>query len=290
MLDSIGHILAPIKIVALAILCITTIALPVVGTSPAIKNYVASPVSEGLVNGYLTMDTLAALVFGIVIVQAITSRGITDRKLITRYAIIASIMAGIGLTILYLCLFRLGLQSHAFIPNAANGAVILHAYVEHAFGNLGSLFLGTLIFIACMVTAIGLTCACAEYFNKITRIPYKLLVLILVGFSFVISNLGLNKLIEFSIPLLTAAYPPAIVIILLSFLIKFFNRPKVVFMPVTAVATVFGIIEGLRESSLKSQIPDIFQTLPLAQQNLDWLIPALVVLIICTILDKTMKK
>ena len=290
LLDSIGHILAPIKIVALAILCITTIALPVVGTSPAIKNYVASPVSEGLVNGYLTMDTLAALVFGIVIVQAITSRGITDRKLITRYAIIASIMAGIGLTILYLCLFRLGLQSHAFIPNAANGAVILHAYVEHAFGNLGSLFLGTLIFIACMVTAIGLTCACAEYFNKITRIPYKLLVLILVGFSFVISNLGLNKLIEFSIPLLTAAYPPAIVIILLSFLIKFFNRPKVVFMPVTAVATVFGIIEGLRESSLKSQIPDIFQTLPLAQQNLDWLIPALVVLIICTILDKTMKK
>ena len=289
LLDTIGHVLAPIKIVALAILCITTVVLPIVGTSPAIGEYKAQPVSEGLINGYLTMDTLGALVFGIVIVQAITSRGVTDRKLITRYAIIASIMAGVGLTALYLCLFRLGLQSHEFIPNAANGAVILHAYVQHAFGNIGSVFLGALIFIACMVTAIGLTCACAEYFHKITKLPYKFLVLLLVGFAFIVSNLGLTKLIEVSVPMLTAIYPPAIVIIFMSFLVNFFNRPKVVFMPVTAVATVFGVIEGLKASALKDYVPEILNHLPLATQNLDWLIPSVVVFIFAFILDKSRK-
>lgn len=287
LLDSIGHILAPIKIVALTILCITTILLPVIGSYPAIDHYIERPVSEGLVKGYLTMDTLAALVFGIVIVKAIRSRGVTEPKLITRYAIFSSLMAGTGLTLLYLSLFRLGLQSHHLVPHALNGAVILHAYVQHAFGNLGSLFLGILIFIACMVTAIGLTCACAEYFQKITKFSYKTLVFILVGFSFVISNLGLTKLIAISIPVLTAIYPPAIVVILLSFFAKTWKNPARIFIPVTAVATAFGIVEGLREA--KISVPDIFQKMPLAAQNLDWLIPAMVVLIICIVLDKFSK-
>jgi branched-subunit amino acid permease len=33
-----------------------------------------------------------------------------------------------------LSLFKLGLGSHEVAANAANGAVILHAYVQHAFG------------------------------------------------------------------------------------------------------------------------------------------------------------
>ena len=201
LLDTVGHVLAPLKIVALAILGIAAFAIPTGYISPPINHYVNSPVSEGFVSGYLTMDTLGALVFGIVIIQAIQSRGVTDSKLITKYAIIASLIAGVGLTLVYISLFKLGLGSHEVAANADNGAVILHAYVQHAFGDLGSLFLAGLIFLACMVTAIGLTCACAEYFNELTGLPYKLLVFILIGFSLLISNLGLTKLIAFSVPL-----------------------------------------------------------------------------------------
>ena len=92
--------------------------------------------------------------FGIVIIQAIQSRGSQTPKLITKYAIIASLIVGVGLTLVYISLFKLGLGSHEVAANAANGAVILHAYVQHAFGDLGSLFLTGLIFLACMVTAI----------------------------------------------------------------------------------------------------------------------------------------
>jgi LIVCS family branched-chain amino acid:cation transporter len=287
LLDTVGHFLAPLKIVSLAVLGIAAFAIPAGFIPPAIDNYVTAPVSEGFVNGYLTMDTLGALVFGIVIIHAIHSRGVTDKKLVTKYAVIASLISGVGLTLVYLSLFKLGLGSHEVAPNAANGAVILHAYVQHAFGDIGSLFLTGMIFLACMVTAIGLTCACAEYFSELTKVPYKILVFVLVGFSFIISNLGLTKLIAVSVPVLSAIYPPAIVVILLSFCWKFFNRPAYVVAPVTAIAFLFGILDGLKVADFN--LPEIVQHLPLNAQNLAWLIPSTLVLIIAIVIDKVKK-
>ena len=286
LLDTVGHILAPLKIVALAILGIAAILIPTGYISPPVHKYVTSPVSEGFVNGYLTMDTLGALVFGIVIIQAIQSRGVTDSNLITKYAIIASLIAGVGLTLVYISLFKLGLGSHEVAANAANGAVILHAYVQHAFGDLGSLFLTGLIFLACMVTAIGLTCACAEYFTELTGLPYKLLVFILIGFSLLISNLGLTKLIAFSVPVLSAIYPPAIVVIMMSFFWKYWNKPSIVVSSVTGVAFLFGIIEALKAAGFTEQLPQFINNLPLNEQNLAWLLPSLAVLVIATAVDR----
>ena len=289
LLDTVGHVLAPLKIISLAILGIAACLIPTGLITPAIDNYVASPVSEGFVNGYLTMDTLGALVFGIVIIHAIHSRGVTDKKLVTKYAVIASLISGVGLTLVYLSLFKLGLGSHEVAPNAANGAVIPHAYVQHAFGNLGSLFLTILISLACMVTAIGLTCACAEYFSELTKMPYKILVFILVLFSLIISNLGLTKLIAVSVPVLSAIYPPAIVVIILSFFWKFWKNPAAVVTPVTAIAFVFGIIEGIKVTPFADNLPAAVQNLPLNAQNLAWLIPSCIVLLICIVIDKIRK-
>ena len=66
-------------------------------------------------NGYLTMDTLGAMVFGIVIVNAARSRGVTEARLLTRYTIWAGLMAGVGLTLLYLALFRLALTARCWL-------------------------------------------------------------------------------------------------------------------------------------------------------------------------------
>ena len=140
-----------------------------------------------------------------------------------------------------------------------------------------------------MVTAIGLTCACAEYFAELTKIPYKILVFILVLFSLIISNLGLTKLIAFSVPVLSAIYPPAIVVIVLSFFWKKFNNPSVVIAPVTAIAFFFGIIEGIKVTSFADILPTAIQNLPLNAQNLAWLIPSIIILLICVVIDKVKK-
>lgn len=285
-LDTVGYFLSPLKIIALIILGGAAILLPGGHIPAPINHYIESPVSEGFINGYLTMDTLGALVFGIVIINAIRSRGITDKVLITKYAVIASLISGVGLTLVYLSLFKLGLNSHDLAPNADNGAIILHAFVQYAFGDYGAYFLAAMIFIACMVTAIGLTCACAEYFSQITRISYKKWVLILIGFAFVISNLGLTKLIAFSVPVLSAIYPPAIVVILMGFLWKFFRSPHAVIAPVAAIALLFGIIDGIKVAELDTYLPEILKHLPLAEQNLAWLIPSLIVFVLSLLNDK----
>ncbi len=290
LLDTVGRFLAPLKIIALAALGIAAFMLPAGPVGDAQPAYQAAPFSNGFINGYLTMDTLGALVFGIVIVNAIRSRGVESPKLITRYAIIAGLIAGVGLALVYVSLFRLGEGSHIIAADATNGAMVLHAYVQHTFGSLGSGFLAVLISLACLVTAVGLTCACAEYFSKCLPLSYKTLVVMLAGFSLLVSNLGLTKLIAFSIPVLTAIYPPCIALVALSFCTEFFRSPTRVFAPVMGVSLVFGLVDALKGAGFTEQLPSALANLPLSDQGLAWLVPSVVTLVAAVAYDRLASK
>lgn len=288
LLDTVGHVLAPLKIIALAILGIAAFIYPAGDIGHATKVYEVSAFSQGFVNGYLTMDTLASLAFGIVIINAIRSRGIESTKLLTRYAVIAGIIAGIGLALVYISLFKLGSNSSSVAMDADNGAVVLHQYVNFTFGEFGAIFLGILIGIACLVTAIGVTTACGAYFSTILPIPYRAIILGIATFSFIISNIGLTQLIKISEPVLIAIYPPCIVLVMMSFFKKFWHFPHYVFSPVMLVSLIFGIFDGLKTA--KISIPEWFIHLPLADKSLAWLIPSLIVLVIATVVDQLLAK
>jgi len=286
LLDSVGRILAPLKILALGVLAVAVFMLPLGDIGEATAAYQAAPFSQGFISGYLTMDTLGALVFGIVIVNAIRSRGVEAPHLITRYAVIAGLIAGVGLALVYISLFRLGANSHEIAGDALNGAAVLHAYIQHTFGNLGSGFLAVLISLACLVTAVGLTCACAEYFSRLLPLSYRSLVIILAVFSLLISNLGLDRLIEFSVPVLTAIYPPCIVLVVLSFCWSLWRVPGRVVAPVMAVALLFGVIDALKGAGLGGWMPQWLEQLPLTEQGLVWLLPAVAMLALSSVYDR----
>jgi LIVCS family branched-chain amino acid:cation transporter len=290
LLDTVGRFLAPLKIFALAVLGIAAFALPAGDIGVAEPAYVAAPFSQGFINGYLTMDTLGALVFGIVIVNAIRSRGVDSPQLITRYAIMAGLIAGLGLALVYICLFRLGAGSHAIAAGASNGAVVLHAYVQHTFGSLGSGFLAVLISLACLVTAVGLTCACAEYFSNVVPLSYKTLVILLAVFSLLVSNLGLTNLIKFSVPVLTAIYPPCIVLVALSFCKEFWHSQGRIVAPVMVVSLLFGIIDACKGAGIADWLPTRLAHLPLSEQGLAWLVPALITLVGAFLCDRLLGK
>ncbi|WP_286790813.1 MULTISPECIES: branched-chain amino acid transport system II carrier protein [unclassified Pseudomonas] len=287
LLDTVGRFLAPLKILALAILGAAAFLWPAGGTGESVKAYQAQAFSQGFINGYLTMDTLGALVFGIVIVNAIKARGIESATLITRYAVIAGLIAGVGLALVYISLFQLGSTSHSLVPAATNGAEVLHAYVQHTFGEPGSIFLACLISLACLVTAVGLTCACAEYFSEALHLPYKVLVVALALFSLLVSNLGLTHLIQISVPVLTAIYPPCIVLVVLSFCSRLWHSPSRVVAPVMLVAFLFGVIDGIKAAGFDaSWITWLEAKLPLVDQGLAWLIPSVVVGVLATLWDR----
>lgn len=286
LIDTVGHVLAPLKILALTILGIATILWSVGTPISATNTYQTMAFSSGFVNGYLTMDTLSALVFSIVIVNAARSRGVKDATLLTRYTILAGLIAGGGLTLVYLSLYKLGSSSGVLVPEANNGAVILHAYVQNTFGNLGSLFLATLIFITCVVTTVGLTCACAEFFAQYLPFSYKMLVFILGLFSMVLSNLGLSHLIQISIPVLTAIYPPCIVLVLLSFTLGWWNNAPRIIAIVMLISLLFGILDAIKASNLQHLLPTWAHHLPLAEQGLVWLLPSLLMLVLVATYDR----
>ncbi|PVF13103.1 branched-chain amino acid ABC transporter substrate-binding protein, partial [Yersinia pestis] len=196
------------------------------------------------------------------------------------------LIAGIGLTLVYLSLFKLGSSSGSLVPDAQNGAVILHAYVQHTFGGLGSMFLAALIFIACMVTAVGLTCACAEFFAQYLRLSYRTLVFILGIFSMLVSNLGLSHLIQISIPVLTAIYPPCIVLVLMSFTLRWWQHASRIVAPVMLISLVFGILDAVKASTFASFLPAWAHHLPLAEQGLAWLPPSLLVFVVIGLYDR----
>ncbi|HHJ4328518.1 TPA: branched-chain amino acid transport system II carrier protein, partial [Klebsiella pneumoniae] len=255
-----------------------------IGSSTA--SYQQAAFVEGFLQGYLTMDTLGALVFGIVIATAIRDRGVQAPMLVTRYSMIAGVIAALGLSLVYLALFRLGATSQSIAGDAENGVQILTTYVNHTFGLYGSLLLGTVITLACLTTAVGLLTACGEYFSRLLPVPYWLVVLVFGLFSLLVANQGLTQLIKVSVPVLVGLYPLAIVLVTLSLLDRLWRRPARIFRPCMAVTLLFGVAGGLSAAGFDALVPELFQQLPLASHDLGWLLPVTVVLVLAVLYDR----
>ncbi|TWC29240.1 LIVCS family branched-chain amino acid:cation transporter [Pseudomonas sp. SJZ079] len=288
LVDRIGKFITPVLLAALLVLGGAALVVPAGEIGQVSADYQAAPFVQGFLQGYLTMDTLGALVFGIVIATAIRDRGVTDASLITRYSVIAGLIAAAGLSLVYLALFYLGATSQEIAGEAQNGVQILSAYVQHTFGIAGSLLLAIVITLACLTTAVGLLTACGEFFSGLLPISYRVVVLVFGLFSLLVANQGLTQLISVSVPVLVGLYPLAIVLVTLNLLGGLWLSPHRVFVPVMTVALIFGLVDGFAAAGFKHLLPTLFSELPLAAQSLGWLVPVLVTLLLTAALDRVL--
>ena len=288
LVDRIGKLITPVLLAALLVLGGAALFVPAGEIGQVSADYQAAPFVQGFLQGYLTMDTLGALVFGIVIATAIRDRGVTDASLITRYSVIAGLIAAVGLSLVYLALFYLGATSQEIAGEAQNGVQILTAYVQHTFGIAGSLLLAIVITLACLTTAVGLLTACGEFFSGLLPISYQVVVLVFGLFSLLVANQGLTQLISVSVPVLVGLYPLAIVLVALNLLGSLWLSPRRVFVPVMTVTLVLGLVDGFAAAGFKHLLPTLFSELPLAAQSLGWLVPVLVTLLLAAALDRVL--
>lgn len=286
LVNRIGKFITPVLLAALLVLGGAAIFAPAGEVGAVNESYRGAPLIKGFLEGYLTMDTLGALVFGIVIATAIRDRGVTEPALVTRYSMIAGVIAAIGLSLVYLALFYLGATSQGIAGGAENGVQILTSYVQHTFGTPGSLLLAVVITLACLTTAVGLTTACGEFFSALLPVSYRSVVIVFALFSLLVANQGLTQLISVSVPVLVGLYPLAIVLVALSLLDRFWLSSSRVFVPVMAVTLVFGVVDGLAAAGLGSWVPALFTQLPLADQSMGWLVPVLVMLVLAVVTDR----
>jgi len=286
LVNRIGKFITPVLLAALLVLGGAAIFAPAGEVGAVNESYRGAPLIKGFLEGYLTMDTLGALVFGIVIATAIRDRGVTEPALVTRYSMIAGVIAAIGLSLVYLALFYLGATSQGIAGGAENGVQIQTTYVQHTFGTPGSLLLAVVITLACLTTAVGLTTACGEFFSALLPVSYRSVVIVFALFSLLVANQGLTQLISVSVPVLVGLYPLAIVLVALSLLDRFWLSSSRVFVPVMAVTLVFGVVDGLAAAGLGSWVPALFTQLPLADQSMGWLVPVLVMLVLAVVTDR----
>ncbi|ASN03570.1 branched-chain amino acid transport system II carrier protein [Virgibacillus necropolis] len=287
--DNVGKILAPGIVVLLVIFLSVAIINPMGAIQPPQEAYENGAFIEGFLNGYNTMDALASLVFGIIVIKAIQSMGITSKSGILLATAKSGVVATALLAVIYVGIAYLGATSTGTFGVFETGGPVLSSGASYYFGTLGSVMLAIVLALACLTTSIGLTTACAEYFHTLLpKISYKRFVLFFSVMTFVIANFGLANIITYSVPVLMFLYPLAIVLIILTFLSPLYNHARMVYVSTIAVTFLISSIDGLK-ALCDSLGLDYFgwmvpivsfyeKLLPLYNQGLGWLLPSLVVI------------
>src|SRR5699024_3095990 len=147
--------------VLLGLLLIAGFLIPMGTLQSPIEGYETSGVAaiNGFLAGYNTMDALASLVFGILIIQIVRQLGISKRKYTFKYTLIPGHLAVLLLGVIYIGSMYLGGTSVSTIGMVDNGGPILNSAAEYYFGVWGGVLLAIVIILACLTTAIGLTIA-----------------------------------------------------------------------------------------------------------------------------------
>lgn len=286
-MDYIGKYLTPLFLLFLFVLIITAVVKPMGAFQSPTGTYISEAFMTGFKEGYNTMDALASLAFGIVVINAIKRSGITEKRDIAKATWKSGIFAMALMMVIYALITYMGATSVDTVGTFDNGGLIFAAVANHYFGSFGAILLAIIIVLACLKTSIGLITSCSEFFNEVVpAISYKWFVFILSMVSFLIANFGLTNIITYAIPVLMFLYPLAIVLILLPLCGALFNNRQEVYAGAMFLTFFISVIDGY--NALVGSVPGfafgVFDSisafyanvLPLYSIGLGWVLPAIV--------------
>ncbi|MHA2789514.1 branched-chain amino acid transport system II carrier protein [Corynebacterium sp. S7] len=293
-MDTLGRYLTPALVILLAILI--TLSVTTMNGQPGAPTeaYADAPMAKGLLEGYLTMDSIAALAFSIVVISSLRYKGFEEGKQLTQGTILAGLGAGILLAAIYLGLGIIG----QVIENGdqyANGAHLLSDAALQTMGQPGQIIFALIVLLACMTTAVGLVTSTSEFFNTLTPgISYKAWAVIFSVASAAMATLGLNTVLAIAAPVVTFLYPPAIALIFIA-LVEPLLSSKVYFywtyrLPlwVAVIWSAFSVLLDL--GWLPSSFSVVVDWAPMQSVSLGWVLPTVVAFVIGLIIDFVQKR
>ena len=269
-IDVVGKVLTPALLIGLLVLIIKGIISPL---GSIVNPHVDSSfvIVNGIKSGYQTMDVLAALAFGIIILKSAQEKGYSDARESSKMIRAAAVIAGVLLLIVYFGLTYLGATSASLFSLGISRAELVIGIVERLLGKVGLVIFAVVVALACMTTAVALVSSAASFFEKLTkgRLSYRVLVTVICVSSAVISNLGLDRIVAVASPILDIVYPPTLVLIALSWFGDRLSRG--VYRWAVIGALIASVLSTL---SLYGVSVPIVNTLPLASLGLGWIVPA----------------
>lgn len=298
----IGKIINPLFLIFLAVLVLAALLDPGAAVSAIEPDsaYQSGALFSGFIEGYGTMDAIAGLAFGIVVIDIIRSMGVTDDSAVAKDVLLSGVFAGILMALIYVATILMGTQSRGLFEISENGGIALAQISEYYLGTAGSIVLALTITFACLKTSIGLVTSCSDAFARMfpKTLNYKTWACIFTVFSFAVSNFGLSKIIEYSLPVLMFLYPLAITLIILALIGRWFDHDRVVYVSVTVftcISAFFDLVKTLPEGVKNHLHLDVLVTaaqkcFPWYDLNLGWVVPAIMGFVIGLVVRKIRKQ
>ena len=271
-IDIIGSFLTPALLIALAILIIKGILTPLGDINPTAM--VDNVFAEGVKQGYQAMDPLGAVALSSVIIISLGNKGYKDDNEKVKLTTKAGLLSALGLALVYGGLTYLGATVSKIYDINVSQASLIVKITSSLLGSPGEIILAIIVTLACLTTAVGLTSATAQYFDKLTngKIKYEAVVTVICIFSAIVSNFGVSSIIQFSGPVLDIIYPPTIVLVVMTLLGDKIKNDNA-FKGATYMALFISILTVI--NSKTGSIPFISK-LPLASFGFNWIIPVLI--------------
>ena len=288
LVQRIGRVLTPSLLILLVLLFISFVTKGNVNVAPALDSYQSSAFLKGFTEGYNTMDTIAALNFGLVISTTLVSFGLNEKKDRITHTVYAGIFAGSILAIVYMMLSYMGMCSSGVYAVQENGAWTLRCIVQQVFGDGGAILLAAIFTLACLTTCVGLINSISQFFSILfKKVSYKVWVIGIVCFSFLVCNLGLNVILSISVPVLNIVYPVSIVLILLGLTDTLWQDHPYVY-PFTVLGTaVFSVLHTLDTLGITFGVfSDVLKMIPLYSSGFGWVIVACGMMLVSIVAEK----
>ena len=273
--DIVGKFLTPALLVGLLILIVVGIVHPMGSISDVVLT--ENVAETGIKAGYQTMDVLATMLFGVLILKSTAEKGYTEKKEKQSVAFRSSIVAGVILLVVYGGLTYLGATVSSMYDLSISRSALVLAIVQGLLGKAGLVIFAIVVALACITTAVGLVSSCSNYFSDLSggKLKYPVLVTIICVFSAVVSNVGLDQLVAIAAPVLDIVYPPTLVLIALSFCKPL---PLATYRLGVLGALVFSVLTAI--STYGGVAMPFLNVLPMASLGFGWIVPcALCVLV-----------
>lgn len=272
--DAIGKYLTPGLILLLAILIIVGIVNP---AGQQVESVLDKPFATGFIEGYQTMDALASILFGGIIVASLIQSGVTEKKYQVKETLKAGLIAIGGLAFVYGGLGYLGSLTGS-IHNPNIGRVDLTMDIAQVtLKSFGRIALALVVSLACLTTAIGLISSISKYLEGVFKgkIKYKTLAILITLFSAIMSLGGVDKIVNIAEPILVFLYPMTIVLILLTVFTRSETPNKNIYRGAVIFAMAIGFLDVLGSFDV-AVAKNIINSIPLASWGIPWVLPAII--------------
>lgn len=282
--DRLGKYLTPALLVLLTVLIVLSVT-GLKGEPPAASDdYADNPLAAGLIEGYMTMDSLAAMAFGIVVLNSLRQKGINYGPSLVRGVATSAIGAGVVLVAVYVGLGLVG-QIFPGSENYTDGAALLSDAARSTMGFPGVILFGGIVLLACLTTAAGLIGATCEFFHKIIpSVSYRTWAVFFAAASVVVSTLGLDVVLSIAAPIIGFLYPIAITLVAITIIEPLLGRKlHWAFRISLTVVTVWAAL--MTAEDMGADVSPLIGWSPGHDLQLGWMIPTAVAIVVGIIVD-----